>query len=90
MLIRDIYVVTSRSFGEDDFEKSTVFWVAVDYFERVRRAGYDCSVNALQKISAYRRYFPDKEEIFFHSLKDGQTYKLEGWINESTKVRVKE
>jgi len=89
MLIGDIYVAASRSFGEDDFEQSAVFWVAVDYFDLARRAGYDCSVDAVQKISAHRRYFPDKEEIFFQGLKDGQTYKLEGWINESTKVRVK-
>ena len=89
MLIGDIYVAASRSFGKDDFERSAVFWVAVDYFERARRAGYDCSVDAAQKLSDYRRYFPDKEEIFFQGLKDGQTYKLEGWINESTKVRVK-
>jgi tetratricopeptide (TPR) repeat protein len=86
MLIGDIYVAASRSFGEDDFEKSTVFWVAVDYFERAR-SNPDCAVDASRKANDYRRYFPNKEEAFFRSLQEGQTYKVGGWINENTRVR---
>ncbi len=85
-LIGDIYVAASRSFGEDDFDKATVFWLAVDYFERAR-SNPDCAVDASKKASDYRRYFPDKEEAFFRSLQEGETYKVGGWINESTKVR---
>ena len=87
MLIGDIYVAASRNFGGDDFEKATVFWAAVDYFERARRAGQDCAIEAAQKARDYRNYFPNKEEAFFRDLKEGQTYKVGGWINETTKVR---
>lgn len=87
MLMGDVYVAASRSYGEDDFEKSTVFWLAVDYYEKARRAGEDCAVEAAQKAAQYRKYFPNKEEAFFRSLQEGQTYKVGGWINESTKVR---
>lgn len=87
MLIGDIYVAASRSFDGDDFEKGTVFWAAVDYFERARRAGQDCAIEAGQKARDYRNYFPNKEEAFFRDLKEGQTYKVGGWINETTKVR---
>ncbi|MFW5774111.1 MAG: hypothetical protein ACOCWD_05440, partial [Tangfeifania sp.] len=87
MLIGDIYVAASREFGDDDFEKATVFWVAVDYFERARRAGQDCAIEAAQKSRDYRDYFPNKEDAFFRDLKEGQTYKVGGWINESTTVR---
>jgi tetratricopeptide (TPR) repeat protein len=87
MLIGDIYVAASRSFGEDDFEHSTVFWVAVDYFERARRADEECAIDASQKISTYRNYFPSKEEAFFRGLQEGQSYKVGGWINETTKIR---
>jgi hypothetical protein len=86
MLIGDIYVAASRSFGEDNFEKSTVFWVAVDYFERAR-SNPDCAVDASRKANDYRKYFPNKEEAFFRSLQEGQTYKVGGWINENTRVR---
>lgn len=87
MLMGDIYTQASRGFEGDDFEKSAVFWLAVDYFERARKAGTDCAVDAAQKAATYRKYFPNKEEAFFRSLQEGQTYKIGGWINESTKVR---
>ncbi len=86
-LIGDIYVAASNSFGGDEFEKSAVFWLAVDYFERARRAGQDCAVEASEKASTYRKYFPNKEEAFFRDIQEGQTYKVGGWINESTKAR---
>ncbi|NLO00957.1 MAG: hypothetical protein GX126_01390 [Bacteroidales bacterium] len=87
MLIGDIYVSASRSVGQDAFEKSAVFWLAVDYFEKARRAGQDCAVDASQKAATYRKYFPNKEEAFFRSMQEGQSYKVGGWINESTRVR---
>jgi len=87
MLTGDVYVAASRNFEGDDFEKSAVFWVAVDYFERARNAGEDCVVDATQKIADYKKYFPNKEEAFFRQISEGQTYKVGGWINESTKVR---
>ena len=87
MLIGDIYVAASRSFSDDDFVKATVFWVAVDYFDRARRSE-DCNVDAAQKASTYKKYFPNKEEGFFRGItEEGQNYKVEGWINETTKVR---
>jgi tetratricopeptide (TPR) repeat protein len=87
MLIGDIYAAASHSFGDDNFEKATVFWLAVDYFERARRAGQDCAIDATEKASTYRKYFPNKEEAFFRDIQEGQTYKVGGWINETTKVR---
>ncbi len=86
MLIGDIYAAASRNFGENDFEKASVFWLAVDYYERARSYG-DCAVDASKKANDYRKYFPSKEEAFFLGLQEGQTYKVGGWINETTKIR---
>ncbi len=86
MLIGDIYVSASRNFGENDFEKASVFWLAVDYYERAR-SNADCAVDASKKANDYRKYFPSKEEAFFLGLQAGQTYKVGGWINETTKIR---
>ena len=86
MLIGNIYVAASRNFGKDDFEKASVFWVAVDYFNKARRYE-DCAVDAAKKATDFKKYFPNKEEAFFRSLTEGQTYKVGGWINETTKVR---
>ncbi len=86
MLIGDIYTAASRTYEGDEFEKATVFWVVVDYYERAR-ADQECAVEAGEKARDYRKYFPNKEEAFFRDLKEGQSYKVGGWINETTKVR---
>ena len=87
MLVASIYLEGSKSYGNDAFEKSTVFWLVVDYFQKAARAGGDCIVEASQKAATYKAYFPGKEEGFFRGLTEGQTYKIEGWINETTTVR---
>lgn len=86
LLIGDIYVASTRNFNGDDFEKAAIFWLAVDYYTKARRSD-NCAVDASEKISTYRRYFPNKEEAFMRSVSQGDSYKIGGWINESTKVR---
>lgn len=86
MLIGDIYVASSRTFSSDNFEKASVMWLAVDYFTKAK-SGDDCLVEASQKANRYRTYFPNKEEAFFLSIKEGDVYKVGGWINETTRAR---
>ena len=86
ILIGDIYVAGSRSFKGTNIEKGAIFWVAVDYYNKARR-GEDCMVDAAKKSSDFKKYFPKKEEAFMEGLQEGATYKVEGWINETTKVR---
>ncbi len=86
MLIANIYVTASQKFEGTSLEKSAVFWLACDYFEKARR-GEDCSIDASTNLAKYRKYFPNKEEAFMENLKEGSTYHVGGWINENTKVR---
>jgi tetratricopeptide (TPR) repeat protein len=86
MLIGNIYASASSSFSGTNLEKSAVFWVAVDYFNKARRYA-DCAADAANKALDYRKYFPNKEDGFMEGLKEGQSYKVEGWINETTTVR---
>jgi len=86
MLIGNIYVEASRSFSGDGIQKSAVFWVAADYYNKARK-GDDCAADAAIKAADLRKYFPNKEEGFMEGLKEGQAYKVGGWINETTTVR---
>jgi tetratricopeptide (TPR) repeat protein len=86
MLMGDLYIAGSRGFSDDNFERSTVFWVAVDYFNKARTSE-DCMAEATQKANTYRNYFPNKEEAFFIGIREGENYTVKGWINETTKVR---
>ena len=86
MLIGDIYVSASRSFNGTELEKSAILWLAVDYYSDAR-LGEDCAVEAAQKAGEYKRYFPNREDVFMEGLQEGNSYKIGGWINETTKVR---
>jgi hypothetical protein len=86
MLIGDIYVASTRTFDGTGIEKAAIFWVACDYYNKARK-GFDCAADAVTKASDYRKYFPNKEDAFMEGLKDGQSYRVGGWINETTTVR---
>lgn len=89
IMLGDIYAHNSKSYGESDFEKSQVFWVAVDYYAKAKKADPTVEAEANQKIGTYSQYFPPKEEIFFNGLTVGQSITLGGWIGESTTIREK-
>lgn len=86
MLIGDIYVASSRSFDGSNLEKQAIFWLATDYYNKARK-GEDCAADAATKASDYRKYFPNKEDLFMEGLQAGQSYKVQGWINETTTVK---
>ncbi|MBN1821742.1 MAG: tetratricopeptide repeat protein [Prolixibacteraceae bacterium] len=87
MLIGDIYVAGSSDFSSDEFKKASIFWLAVDYYNQAAKVSDDCYEEASQKAADYQKYFPAKEEVFFQGLEEGDSYKVEGWINETTSVR---
>ncbi|PTN08719.1 lipopolysaccharide assembly protein LapB [Mangrovibacterium marinum] len=89
ILLGDIYAQGAKTYGSDDFEHTTVYWLAVDYYQKAKRVDPDVAATANEKINTYRVYFPDKETMFFQGLQNGQSYKLGGWINETTTVRAK-
>jgi tetratricopeptide (TPR) repeat protein len=89
IMLGDIYAHNSKSYGENDFERSLVFLVAVDYYSKAKKADSSVEAEANQKIGTYSQYFPPKEEIFFNGLTVGQSYTLGGWIGESTTIREK-
>ena len=88
ILIGDAYAGTMDCFT-DDFEKSTIFWAAVDKFNKAKTVDSSVAEKANERISTYENYFPDIETIFFYSLKEGDDYTIGCWINETTKVRAR-
>jgi tetratricopeptide (TPR) repeat protein len=88
ILIGDTYAAANNCF-ENDFEKATVYWAAVDKFIQAKSIDTEVSEKADERINTYQNYFPDVETIFFYSLAEGDTYTIGCWINETTKVRAK-
>lgn len=88
LLLGNIYA-GAKNYGPDDLAHKAVFWVSVDQYKKAKQKNSDLASIANDRIQAYSQYFPDTEMIFFFGFKVGDSYKLDGWINESTTVRTK-
>ena len=90
ILIGKAYAASANTYGKNAFEHSTVYWAAVDKFVKAKRIDPSITDEANNLISIYSAHFPNKEEIFFQKeVTIGTSYKIGGWINETTKVREK-
>jgi tetratricopeptide (TPR) repeat protein len=66
LLMGDVIAYGAKSVGTNDFEKSAVYWLAVDYFSKAKKVDPEVTVTANEKINLYSQYFPSKEDIFFN------------------------
>lgn len=89
LLIGQIYIAAREEVFSDPFERSTVFWAAIDKFAQAKRLDPSVADKANGMIRDYSKFFPGSEKMFFYTLKDGDPYKIGGWINETTTVRAR-
>jgi tetratricopeptide (TPR) repeat protein len=90
ILIGHMYVATASGIYPDDpVLKKTVYYAAVDKFEKARQVDSSVSDEASKWISTYRQHFPTSEEIFMHPdlNKRGNAFTVGGWIGERTIIR---
>lgn len=66
----------------------TVYWVAVDKFNKAKAVDPTVAEAANKLISTYAKYFPTKEERFdLPGEFSGSTFTVGGWIGETTVIR---
>ena len=82
----NIYVSGAKGCG-GDFEKSTVYWIAVDAFSKAL-LDQDTKDRASKSINTYSKYFPTKETCFFNGVESGKSHNIGCWINKTTNVRT--
>ena len=89
LLIGQMYAKTASSIHPDDqVMRKTVYYAAVDKFEKARQVDPEVASDANQLINTYRAYFPSSEDIFMHpELEKGKTITIGGWIGERTTIR---
>jgi tetratricopeptide (TPR) repeat protein len=90
ILIGNLYASSSSICGENDFEKSTIFWAAVDKFISAKSVDPESADEANELINKYSQYFPNVEDAFFYGFENGQSYTVGCWINETTTVRSRQ
>ena len=93
ILIARMYAST-KNLTDDPVLNKTVYWAAVDRFQRARQVDNSPEVvaEANNMIRSFSQHFPTREEIFFHptlnAIGEGGTFTVGGWINERTTVRA--
>jgi tetratricopeptide (TPR) repeat protein len=88
ILIGTAYLAGKNDFN-DNFDQQTVFWVAVDMFQRAINVDPSVADRASSLVRDYASYFPTLEDLFFRSIKEGQSYTVKGWINRTTTARAR-
>jgi tetratricopeptide (TPR) repeat protein len=86
MTLGDLFIA-SRTNLEDDFNQKAAFWAAADKYTQAALLDPSLTAEVNQKLAEYKVQYPDKEEIFFRDMKDGDSYRVKGCIKEYTTVR---
>ncbi len=87
ILIGLAYVNGPKPFDDAVLNRS-VYWAAVDKFQKAAAVDPSVAATANKYIATYRQYFPSTEDIFYNpDLKKGETFTIGGWIGETTTVR---
>ncbi len=73
--------------SSDAIEKSAVYWLATDYFYKAKAIDPSVAAQANKYIATYKKYFANKEAVFFANLKEGDSYTVGCW-GENTKVKI--
>lgn len=83
----NIYVAGSKECAEDDFQRKTVYWIAVDAFQQAL-SDPETKKNAAKQINTYSKYFPTIKECFFYGLSPKSEYDVGCWIDKKTIIRT--
>lgn len=88
ILIGNLYASSASECGDNNVEKASVYWIAVDKYKKAKAVDTGVNEKANDLINRYSQYFPSKEDAFFYNLIDGNDYTVKCWINEETTVRT--
>ena len=88
ILLGDSFIASRKSLG-DDFQKRTAYWAAADKYEKASSVDPSLAEEAGKKLTRCLSQYPDKEEIFFSDIREGEAFLVEGCINDTTTVRSK-
>ena len=86
LLLGDVFIASRETLG-DDFQQRTAFWAAADKYKKAASLDPGLAEEANQKLTDYKGQYPNSEDVFFHDIKEGDSYLVGGCINEYTTVR---
>ncbi len=89
ILIGNMYAATAKNiYPGDALMTRTVYYAAVDKFEKAKQVDPSLAADANKLINTYRAHFPSSEDVFLHpELEKDKVITIGGWIGEKTRVR---
>ena len=89
MLIGRLYASSGPLCGPGrGWDSQVVTWPAIDKWNQAKRVDPSVAAEANKLINRYEQYMPSIEDIFQRGLKEGSTFKVGCWIQESTTIRA--
>jgi tetratricopeptide (TPR) repeat protein len=88
LIIGDMYAASASDCGDNDLTRKVAYWAAVDKYKKAKSVDPGVADIANKRIDIYSKQFPGSETIFFYDLTEGESYKVECWINETTTIRA--
>jgi len=70
------------------WDSQIVVWPALDKWNYAKKIDPSVSKEANKLIGQYARFMPSKEDLFFRTLQNGQSFRVGCWIQENTKIRT--
>ncbi|MEN8227655.1 MAG: hypothetical protein ABFS38_05830 [Bacteroidota bacterium] len=86
ILLGDTFIASRDNLG-DDFQQRTAFWAAADMYKEASSVDPSVAEESNQMLTDCAGQYPNSEDIFFHDIKEGDSYLVGGCINEYTTVR---
>ncbi len=89
IVIGDAYMYSASSCDDGKLGKYGAYWAAVDKYSKAKSVDGSVAGEASKKIARASANYPLTKDAFFHSVKNGDSYKCACWIGETTTVRTK-
>jgi tetratricopeptide (TPR) repeat protein len=88
LIIAKAIARSSKNCGDRDLIHRSVYWLAVDYLEKAKNMDSSVREVADKLIKQFENEFPEKDELFFHGLKEGDLF-LVPCFGEKTIIRAR-
>ncbi|MBC6994703.1 hypothetical protein QWY85_07900 [Neolewinella lacunae] len=89
MLIGTLYASSGPLCGPGTgFDSQVVTWPAIDMWQRAKSVDPSVAGKANALIARYSQYMPSKSDIFQRGIKEGDSFTVGCWIQETTRVRT--
>ena len=89
--IAKLYASSASTATDDNIGGLSVYWAAVDKLQRAK--AIDSSEENVKECNAligrYSSHFPKTASAFMAGYENGQSFRVPGWIGETTTVRTK-